>query len=309
MKKEEFTFLSADGQTTIHAVRWIPEGEVRAVLQIAHGMCEYIERYERFALVLNEKGILVTGNDHLGHGQSITDSSRLGYFADKEGNRCVLKDLKQVGTITKKLYPDVPYFFLGHSMGSFLCRQVIAERGKEFAGAVVMGTGNQPGIVTGLGKLICKIIAAFKGWGYHSDFVNGMAFGGYNGKFGEKGGTDWLSSNKENVEKYNADPLCGFPFTLNGYYNMFHSIHLLAKKSYISDMPRELPVLFVSGDDDPVGDFGKAPVAVSEQFKKMGMKDVSCILYPGDRHEILSEKDHETVDADIAGWLLARMPQ
>lgn len=308
MKKEEFTFLSADGRTTIHGVRWIPDGEVRAVLQIAHGMCEYIERYERFASVMNEQGILVTGNDHLGHGQSVTGPDRLGYFAEKDGNRCVLKDLEQVGKITGETYPGVPYFFMGHSMGSFLCRQVIAERGREFAGAIVMGTGNQPGFITGMGKLICRIIAAFKGWEHRSAFVNSMAFGGYNGKFGQKGGTDWLSANAENVEKYNRDPMCGFTFTLNGYYNMFHSIHLLSGKNYISGMPKELPVLLVSGNDDPVGDYGKAPSAVCEQYKKLGMKDVRCILYPGERHEILNENEHDTVDADIAGWILSHLP-
>lgn len=303
MKKEEFTYLSADGKTKIHAETWIPDGEIRAVLQIAHGMAEYIDRYGEFALAMNEKGILVTGNDHLGHGQSVSDPPIYGYFAAAEGNRKVLADMKELHRLTSEKYPGLPYFLLGHSMGSFLCRQYIAENGKKLSGAVIMGTGSQPGMLTAAGKLICRLIAAFRGREYRSRFVDSMAFGSYNGKFGEKGGTDWLNSRKECVAAYNADPLCGFMFTLSAYYDMFDSIHRLADDSYVKGTPADLPVLLVSGSDDPVGGFGKAPAEVLEKLKSIGVRDVQLILYPGDRHEILNEKDRDTVYADIAGWI------
>jgi len=307
MGKETFQFLSADGKTVVHGVCWAPEGAPLSVLQIAHGMAEYIERYDAFARFLNERGILVTGNDHIGHGQSVVSREDWGYFAEKNGNRTVLEDLKKTEEITKQKYPDIPYFLMGHSMGSFLCRQIIAERGNDLNGAVIMGTGDQPGVLTEAGMLICRIIALFKGWRYRSPFVNNMASGTYNKKFGKDGGFDWLCTIPEHVKKYEDDPACGFMFTLNGFYNMFYSINRLSGRNYISGMPKELPVLIVSGEEDPVGDYGKAPKEVEETFRNLGMKDVTCKLYPGDRHEIHSEKDKDTVNTDIADWILNRI--
>ncbi|MDO4488804.1 MAG: alpha/beta hydrolase [Eubacteriales bacterium] len=303
VRKEEFTFLSSDGVTTIHAKRWVPEGEIKAVLQIAHGMAEYIDRYDAFARYLAADGFVVTGNDHLGHGKSITDETKLGFFAKDEGNKKVLSDLHHLYEMTKEMYPDVPYFFMGHSMGSFLCRQYISEYGNELSGAIIMGTGNQSAFLTAMGKAVCKMVALFKGWDKRSGLVDAMAFGSYNKLYGEPGGYEWLSENAENVKKYNDDPLCGFGFTLNGYYNMFHSINLLSKDSYIGRMPKELPVFIVAGEDDPVGDYGKAPKEVYNKFKELGMKDVEKKLYYGDRHEILNEDDRETVYEDIREWL------
>lgn len=309
MKKEEFTFKSSDGMTSIHAIRWIPEGEIKGIVQLTHGMSEYIDRYDPFARFLCEKGLLVTGHDHLGHGKSLNENGEPGYFAEKNGNSCVLGDMEKLRLLTVKLYPEKPYFILGHSMGSFLVRQFICFRGTELSGAVVMGTGNQSGAVTSFGKVVCDFIALFKGWYHRSDFVNGLSFGSYNKGYGKIGGFEWLTKNEECVKAYEADPLCGFPFTLNGYYNMFHSIYLLSKEKYIERMPKTLPVLFVSGEDDPVGNRGKGPREVYESFRKLGMKNVKMILYPTDRHEILNELDKDTVYNDIADWIFENMPK
>jgi len=306
MRKETFEFLSSDGKTPVHGVRWIPEKDPVAVLQIAHGMAEYAERYEPLALFMNSQGILVTGNDHLGHGKTAAGPEDYGYFAEKDGNRRVLDDLKKVQEMTGQLYPGVPFFLLGHSMGSFLCRQIMAERGNELDGAIVMGTGNQPSFMTAAGKLLCRVIALFKGWRYRSPMVNGIACGSYNDRFGEKGGFQWLSRSEENVSAYVRDPACGFCFTLNGFFNMFESIHLLADRAYVSRMPEDLPVLIVSGGDDPVGEFGKAPKAVEQECIGLGMKDVTLKIYPEDRHEIHMETDKEKVLGDISGWILEK---
>ena len=303
MKKEEFTYPSSDGKTQIHAIRWVPDGVPKAVLQIVHGMTEYVDRYDRFARVLAENGFLVTGNDHLGHGKSVTDEKKLGYFADSEGNCKVLSDIHKLHELTAAAYPDKPYFMLGHSMGSFLCRQYIAEHGNTLTGAIVMGTGMQPGAMTAFGKVLCRAIAGAKGWDYRSALVNNIATGSYNKRFEGNTGREWLSTDAAHVAKYADDPLCTYMFTVNGYYNMFDSIYKLSKTDYVERMPKDLPVLFVSGEDDPVGDYGKAVRQVYESFRKLGMKDVEMILYPGDRHEILSEKDKETVDGDILSWL------
>ena len=194
IQKEEFYFKSASGKTNIHAIRYIPNGEIKAILQISHGMVEYIERYESFALFLNSKGILVTGNDHLGHGKSINSKNDWGYFAKENGNRAVLYDLYQLTQITKEKYPDIPYFLLGHSMGSFYARQYLCEFGQELNGAIIMGTGGQPLPLIQCGRLLTSIVALFKGWHYRCKFVNNMAFGSYN-KYFEPARTskDWLS--------------------------------------------------------------------------------------------------------------------
>lgn len=303
MKKEHIMYPSNDGITKIHAIRWIPDGEIRAVLQIAHGMVEFVDRYDEFAGFLAERGIAVVGNDHLGHGKSVRSEEYYGFFAEKDGNKTVLKDMDRLRRMTEKEYPDVPYFLLGHSMGSFLTRQYICLRGTGLAGAVIMGTGWQPGFVTRFGMILTSLMAKVMGWNYRSLLVDAMAFGGYNRKFGSREGKEWLSRNEENVKKYVNEKLCSFRFTLNGYHNMFISINSLSHRAYLEKMPKNLPVLFVAGEDDPVGQFGRGVRKVYEQFLKLGMKQVTCKLYPKDRHEILNELDRETVYKDIAGWI------
>ena len=303
MKKMYFTYPSNDSLTEIHGICWVPEGEVKAVLQIAHGMVEFIDRYDEFARFLAEKGILVAGNDHLGHGASVRSEEYWGYFAKKDGNTVLLKDMNRLRKIVQKRYPHVPYFMLGHSMGSFLMRQYICVYGEGLAGTIIMGTGYQPAAMTAMGMQVCKVLAAVKGWHHRSALVDGMAFGSYNKKFGKPTGKEWLSRNPENVQKYVKEKRCNFRFTLNGYYNLFYSIHALSNPEYLEGMPKELPVFFVAGEEDPVGQFGKGVEMVFEQFIDLGMEDVECKLYAEDRHEILNELDREDVYQDIYEWI------
>ncbi len=304
MKKEHFTYLSNDGKTHIHAIRWNPNGEVRAVLQISHGMVEFIDRYDEFAQFLAEQGILVTGNDHLGHGESVQSEEHYGFFAEKDGNKTLLRDIHRLRVITQKDYPEIPYFILGHSMGSFLVRQYLCLHGEGLAGAVIMGTGYQPRIMVRFGMALTTFLARIKGWNYRSRLVDGMAFGGYNRKFGSAEGKEWLSRDAENVRRYMGEKWCSFRFTLNGYYNLFYSIYTLTFEKHLHNMPKKLPILFASGEDDPVGQFGKGVKKVEEQFRKAGMQNVSCKLYPKDRHEILNETDRTQVYEDIYDWIV-----
>lgn len=303
-QKEDFYFKSASGTTDIHAVRYIPHGKIKAILQISHGMVEYIERYEAFALFLNSKGILVTGNDHLGHGKSINSKDDLGYFAKEDGNRAVLYDLYQLTQITKEKYPDIPYFLLGHSMGSFYARQYIAEFGQELDGAIIMGTGGHSFALVQLGRLLTSLVALFKGWRYRCGFINNIAFGSYNKHFKPaRTSKDWLSKDTAIVDKYVADEYCNFIFTVNAYYNMFTGISRLYNKNLLSHMPKNLPVFFVSGENDPVGNYGKGVLKAADTIKKVGMKNVKIKLYPADRHEILNETDREQVYNDLYRWM------
>ena len=303
MKKREFTFLSNDGITNIHAIAWEPEGKPVGILQLVHGMVEFVDRYDPVATFLAEKGWLVVGNDHLGHGLSVTSDEKHGYFTEKDGDLKVVADIHTLRTMTEKENPDVPYFILGHSMGSFLTRQYICLHGEGLKGAVIVGTGFKPTMVTNLGMTICKTIAKSKGWMHRSDFVNNMGMGGYNKKFGEAGGKDWLSRNEENVKKNLAEPLCNFRFTLNGYYNLFHSLNYVCKLENVKKVPKDLPILFLAGSDDPVGDFTKGVNQAYDLMKKAGVKKVDKKFYQDDRHEILLEVDREKVFNDLFTWL------
>lgn len=302
--KKDFYYLSRDGVTKIHAIEWLPEGEIKAVLQICHGMVEYIERYDEFARYLADRGYYVVGHDHLGHGQSVQSEADLGYFHETQGNKFVVGDIHQLRQMTQTKYPDVPYFILGHSMGSFLARQYIQMYGSGLKGVIIMGTGHKPALLLNVGKALCKIIASVKGWHYRSKLINNMAFGSYNKNFKpSKTQVDWVTSDPEQLAKYVADPLCTFTFTINGYYHLFCSIKELTQKEYLNKIPKDLPVFFVSGQNDPVGSFGKGVEKVYDTYKKCGLKDLTMKLYKDDRHEILNETDRPQVYEDLFVWL------
>lgn len=297
--RKEFYFPSKDGITQIHALEWIPEGEPKAVLQIAHGMVEHIERYDEFATYLAENGIYVTGHSHLGHGKSMVSKEKMGYFANPNGNECVVGDIHKLRELTQENCPNVPYFIMGHSMGSFLTRQYLGMHGEGLSGAIIMGTGEQPDAILFGGKLVCKVIAAFKGWEHRSDFVNGLVIGGFEKEMGK----GWLSKNEENVKKYAEDPLSGFVFTLNAFYHMFNGMSKMNAQEKSGNFPKELPIFFVAGSEDPVGSHGKGVETVYNRYVEMGAKNAKIKLYEGDRHEILNELDREVVYKDILGWI------
>ena len=303
-----FTFLSKDRETNIHAFEWIPEGKPKAILQICHGMCEYMERYDEFARYLANQGFYVVGNDHLGHGHSVKSDEDHGFFHEKFGNEYLLGDINQLRRLTTQKYPNVPYFILGHSMGSFLIRQYISMEGAGLKGAIVMGTGNQSIPVLEAGMNMCKKLASINGWRFRSPLVSAMAFMGYDRKIKDrKTFMDWLTKDEDIVAKYNNDPWCKFTFTVNGYYNLFYSISDAGDPVTTYHVPKELPILVVSGSEDPVGNYGKTVKTVYSDYKQAGIHDVSLKLYEGDRHEILNELDRETVYEDLKNWMISRL--
>lgn len=297
--RKEFYYLSKDQETQIYGMEWIPEGQVKAVLQISHGMVEHIARYDEFAGFLAEKGIYVVGNSHLGHGKSVTSQEKLGYFHDPDGNECVLGDIQELRKITQEKYPSLPYFMLGHSMGSFLLRQYLGRYGEGLTGAVIMGTGDQPGIVLKLGKTVCRTLAFFKGWDMRCSFVNEFVVGGYEKKLGKS----WISRNEENVKAYTGDPFCNFVFTLNAFYHMFDGMQKMNVQERKGKVPKELPIFFMAGKEDLVGNKGKGVEKVYRRYVAQGMTQVKIKLYEEDRHEILNETDREMVYQDIWQWI------
>lgn len=303
-RTEHFYFASHAPGRQIHGVRWLPEGQPRAVLQITHGMVEYIERYQDFAQWLNERGFLVTGHDHLGHGNSIRTKADYGYFADEDANGTVLADVHRLTQLTKESYPGLPYFLLGHSMGSFYARQYLCQYGEELDGAIIMGTGCQPRMLVRAGKLLTTLVAAVKGWHHRSKLVTNVAFGGYNKRFEPvRTPKDWLTRDEAIVDAYIADERSSFIFTLNAYHAMFSGIDRLYDKNLLDRMPKDLPVFFVAGEEDPVGDFGKGVRQAVQMCRDAGVQRVDLKLYPKDRHEILNELDRQKVYEDLLRWM------
>ncbi len=307
MNKEHIQISSNDGKTGLHVIVWTPDGEPKAVVQLVHGMCEYIDRYHDFAVYLNENGFAVIGHDHLGHGQSVTNESRLGYFADKDGDKIVIDDMHAVTLEAKKRWPGRKVFILGHSMGSFMVRRYITKYSADVDGTVIMGTGQNPAALTGVGKTLSQITAGIRGPYHKSGLLNSLTLGNNNKPF-EPSRTpfDWLSCNEENVDRYIADPLCGFPFTAQAYKDFFTVMNDLARHKDYDKIRKDLPVLITSGALDPVGGEKACPL-VEAELKDTGLADVTLLLYPGDRHEILNENDREKVFADLKNWFESKI--
>ncbi len=301
-------FPSHDGKTTIHACIWAPEGEIKGVVQIIHGMAEYAARYAPFAELLNKHGFLVCADDHLGHGQSVNGKDDLGYFNKQRDTGIIIEDIRALQLAVKKHTGDKPYFILGHSMGSFFCRKYISFYGEDFNGAIIMGSGFKSKATLNGALFFVRLNALFCGWRNRSKFITKLAFGSYNKKFKPaRTANDWLSKNTENVDKYEADELCGFTFTNNGYNGLFNIIKQACSAKTIKAVPKNLPVYFVAGADDPVGDYGKGVKKAYDKFVKAGVSDVSITLYEGARHEILNDDCKEKVCEDILGFINAHL--
>jgi len=309
MARREFTFPSADGKTPIHAVEWLPDGEIRAVVQISHGVSEFILRYEPFAEYLNAHGFAVVGHDHIGHGDSLAPGAPRMYFGPKGSWNWVTEDLEQRRKLAKEQFPDVPYFLLGHSMGSFLARTHLIRYPGAVDGAIIMGTGHMAGLLVAGGKLIAAVESLRLGEENSAPIINTLSFNTYNKIFApNRTAFDWLSVNTENVDWYISHPLCGGNPSLGLFREMLGGIAFMKRAANTAKMAKDTPILFISGAMDPVGDCSKGVKLAYESFLKAGMQDVSLKLYPGLRHEILCETGCEEVFADILAWMEGKLP-
>ena len=304
MVRNEFIFPSADGRTGIHSVEWVPETAPRAVLLISHGVSEHILRYESLAAYLTERGIAAAGHDHLGHGTSVAAGAPRLYFGPKGSWNWVVEDLYTRRELAGRRFPGVPVFLLGHSMGSFLARTYLIRYPGTVAGAILMGTGQMAPAVVAAGRVLAAREARKVGDAHASPLVNKLAFEAYNQKFApNRTAYDWLSVSTENVDRYLADPLCGGNPTIGLFREMLRGIADIEKPENLKRMNRNTPVLFLSGQEDPVGDMGKGVRRAYRSFRRAGVRDVEMKLYPGVRHEILNEESGETVCRDLYRWL------
>lgn len=307
---QEFTFLSSDGHTQLHGAQWTPaDRKPRAVLQIAHGVAEHILRYDDFARYLNDRGILVVGHDHLGHGKSLPEGGTPVYFGDGSTWETVVDDIHLLHDRLREQYPDLPILLMGHSMGSFLSRSYLIRYPGTVDAAIIMGTGWQPKAVVAGGLAVARATAAVVGESGTSDLVTQLAFGAYNKQFApNRTSCDWLSADTDNVDAYMADPLCGADATVGLFRQMLLGIRFNQRLSNLRRMDAQTPVLFIAGDKDPVGANGAGVRRTYQEFLRAGMQDCTLKLYPGLRHEILNEKGWQReVFRDIGLWLTAKL--
>lgn len=301
---QDFYFQSSTGRTSIHALKCVPDGNPRAVVQIAHGIAEHIDRYRPFMEFLADNGFVVAGNDHLGHGKSIRVPEEQGFFAEKDGWWRVVDDMDKLHDIMSNEYPELPYVLFGHSMGSFLTRTYLIKHPDKYDGVILSGTGHQsPALVLG-GNAAASVMAKLNGAMGDGAKLDSLAFGTYLNKIeNPRTKFDWLSRDTEQVDKYIADPLCGFVGKIDLYRDMMQGIKFITDKKNIAQMNKEKPVYFMSGDGDPVGDYGKGVERAYKAFCDAGLHDVFMRLYPGGRHEMLNETNKEQVYQDILSWL------
>ena len=287
----------------IHCCQWIPEGKPRGVIQIVHGIAEYAARYDNLAKVFTDRGFVVVAEDHMGHGGSISREIPQGCFAD--GWLAAVSDIYRLMQMTKEEYPDLPYVIYGHSMGSFMTRTLLytyPEAGLK--AAVLSGTGWMPKAVLRTGRAVCAAEGRRKGMNSCSPMIDKLMFGSYNkGYENPRTPVDWLSRDAAEVDKYIADPLLGFPASIGLAREMLGGMLMNEDKKNLDKMPKDLPVLFVSGDKDPVGNNGKGVQQAYEAFQAAGMRDVRIKLYPDARHELHNELNREDLHRDVLAFL------
>lgn len=303
MITSSFKMKSANG-TQVHITCWMPEPEtkVKSVIQIAHGMTETGSRYERFAEALTAAGYAVYANDHLGHGFSAHHESELGHLG-KGDMMNMVEDMAQLSQYIKEQHPHVPLILFGHSMGSFLSQMYIALYGDKLQGVVLCGSNGPRGPELHAGVAISRLIAGARGWKHRSDFINNMAFGGFNRRFNpHKTSFDWLSRDEAEVQKYIDNPYCGYVCTVGFYNEFFKLLTQIHKPSVMAKIPKDLPILLIAGTMDPVGNFGKGVPLLADMYRDLGIKNVSLIMYPEARHELLNDINRDEVTADCIQW-------
>lgn len=325
VKKKETYIPSSNGRDKLHVIVWIPQGEIKAILQISHGMIEDMERYDNFARFMANRGILVCGNDHLGHGRTARNKAEMGYMYAYDASKTMAADVHRVTRCVKRAFPGIPFFLMGHSMGSFIARRYMCEYANDekypaviqenasVDGFICMGTGSHPKIILKVGQIAAGMEGMIHGEKYKSKLLQVLAFGTYllgiprtsivNGEKRKRTVKDWLSRDYVQVDKYLANPMYDYTFSVKGYKTLFKTLEFIQDEDNIERIPKSMPVLFVSGKCDPVGHYGLDVKRLYRKYRKEITNDVKCILYKGARHEVVNEVEFIQTYYDIYNWI------
>lgn len=300
--KTEGSYRSADKEHDLHYCVWTPEGNPRGVIQICHGMNEFIERYQATAEYLAGLGYVICGNDMLGHGEACPPDDR-GFFGSEDGVENIVADVEGLRLIMRKRYRMLPYFLLGHSMGSFVARAYVTRYPDALDGLILCGTsGTVKSVKNGL-KLL-RLLIALKGERYRSPFVYKLAYKGYNDRFAaEKDPVAWLSKNVENRQAAYNDERFNFIFTLRGYQTLLLLLQEISDPQWALDYPKSLPVLVLSGKDDPVGAYGSGPHEICDRLQDADVAEISLRLYDNCRHELFNEPEASDILREMGEWI------
>lgn len=299
----EMAFASANREVKTLRIH-LPAGEPKAAVLIVHGMAEHYARYQRLAERLAAEGYLVAGYDQLGHGPQ-TPKEKLGYFADKQGWQCLVKDVDTARTVLAQRWPGTPVVLLGHSMGSFVLREYFIQSGTGLAGLVISGSGWQPKPLCAVGLALSSVQCALGWCKKPAKLLHHLNFNGHNKPFQPaRTPYDWLTRDEREVDAYAADPYCGFPLKVGGYRDLFVGLMNLTRLSRLKAIDKRVPVLFLSGTADPLaGKDGEGIRTLKKQYTDAWSQDVTVKLYPGARHELFNETNRDEVTADLLAWL------
>jgi alpha-beta hydrolase superfamily lysophospholipase len=302
-------WIPMDDHVEIYIKKWgLVDITPRAILQLAHGMAEHIERYDEFARFLIQNGIVVVGNDHRGHGHTGERAGNFGYFADENGFERVVDDLYEINQRITKEYPNVPIFLMGHSMGSFLSRRYIQKYANTIKGVILSGTGGSSGLAGKVGKLIAKREMRKNGPKMPSPLLNRLSFGQFNkGIDSPKSEFDWLTRESVEVEKYINDPFCGFVCSSSFFYDLLTGLEKIHEENAIQWIPKDLPMFIFSGENDPVGGKTKAVLKVIDQYKRNGIRNIESLFFKEGRHEMLNESNKQDVYEAVYKWITKQL--
>ncbi len=293
---------SSDGIHDLNGVLYIPDGEIKGLFHIIHGMTEHMGRYHEIMEALANEGYLAFGYDNLGHGTTAADDSELGFIASENGWEHLVDDTFRFASQVMALYPDKKLTVMGHSMGSFIARIAALKYGKYYSKLIICGTAG-PNVAAPFGLLITNILKKLKGERYVSPLTQKIAFGTYNKRFEKDSPYNWLTKDKEIIEKYAADKFCTFKFCVCAMHDLIMLISLANSKTWFKEIDSSLPLLLISGEDDPVGNYGKGVKTVFDGLKKNSKENVQLKLYENCRHEILNDTCKQEVTQDILNFL------
>jgi alpha-beta hydrolase superfamily lysophospholipase len=298
----EYGFTAGDG-AEIYAVKWEAE-KPKAVVQIIHGLAEHIERYGEFAEYLNSRGFIVAGEDHRGHGKTAGNLKNAGYFADSDGWNKVIVDNLQLSMKLKSEYPGLPFYILGHSMGSFLSRKIIAESPEGIDKVILSGSGDFEKSIVNMLSIIARFQKLFLGGKARAKLLDKLSFSSMNNQFKPgRTGFEWLSRDEKKVDEYIADPYCGFVASIGLYMDFASGLSYLQNPEHLKKTPAELPILLFSGSEDPVGGNTKLIRGIHKKYKDSGHTNVELMFNDGGRHESLNETNRKEVYKRFADWL------